>query len=96
MKEIFKKWWFWVLIILVFIFFFPKYCGNSFGGFRQPAGEVYHSSECDCFGLKYSKEPLMTDGWTTYKCMGIITGKTCYEKLETGDFPNPDPYEVEC
>ena len=96
MKEIFKKWWFWVLVVLMIYLIFPKSCGGSFGGGRQPAGEIYHREECDCLGLKYSNEDKMSDGYARFRCIGIDMGKTCYEQLETGDFPNPDPYEVEC
>ena len=64
-KEIFGKWWFWLIIILIILvgFFYPKSCGG-YGGIN-PQG-----IKCDCIGKKYHN-------YLHTECYGICLKNTC-------------------
>ncbi|MCX6749910.1 MAG: hypothetical protein NTZ83_00465 [Candidatus Pacearchaeota archaeon] len=71
--KIYKKWWFWLIILVVLIFLFPKSCGGS-GSTNLYVG----TTDCSCFGIK--GDSLM-NRWTmdasTTSCYGICLKSTC-------------------
>ena len=86
-RSIYKKWWFWILVVLLITILYPKQCGYTYGGFLKE-GVTVNREECSCFGVKYesfSRIPpslggmIVTDSGKNQYCVGFPVGKTCYE-----------------
>jgi len=75
MKLLRKYWYLVVGLVVLVIFFYPKYCGR-WSSASPGSGYVYH--DCECLGLKAQTSPLVM-GYTRTSCFGIVTSKRCYE-----------------
>lgn len=78
------------LIILLIVFFWPKYSGYSYGG-EVRTGYILHREEYNCFGINYEKlgdNPFIqvqcADCGKNYFCAGIPYDKKCYEWIANG------------
>nr|MBA4405462.1 hypothetical protein [Nanoarchaeum sp.] len=102
--KILSKLWFWVLILMIILFIYPKECGYNYGGFIVGAGTTITREECSCFGAKYesfSRTPTwlgggiiqMLDAGKNQYCIGIKIKSDCYKWTYTGD--NPGDYSTE-
>ena len=86
LKKWVKDYWPLILVTLILlVFFFPKYCGHSYGGLVT-TGMVLHREDCTCLGIKYESKggdilnlARCFDCGITYFCAGIPAGKTCFE-----------------
>jgi len=76
--------WILAVVVLILIFFYPKYAGYGYGGY-VPMNTTLHREEQNCFGIKYStygdRFHMMqcADCGPTYWCSGIPYGNACYE-----------------
>lgn len=102
LKNWFKKYWLGFLIIgILAVVFFPKYCGFSYGGLLR-ADAVLKREECSCLGIKYGTFGgrfnlwRILDGGETHFCVGIPLGRTCFEWVAnvTNDFSSEK--QTEC
>ena len=84
-----KGWWIaiGVVVLLLLIIFYPKYCGYREGGYVLP--NPTYMQECDCFGLKYQScggkfdFSDCADIGVNYYCAGILMNKKCFEGVPT-------------
>jgi len=76
-----REYWYLIsgVILILMIFFYPKYCGTTYGGLIKP-GMILHREECVCLGFKFAfiSYPC-TDCGKYYYCSGIPVGNKCYE-----------------
>lgn len=102
LKNWFKKYWLVFLIIgILTIVFFPKYCGFSYGGLLK-ADAILKREGCNCLGIKYGTSGgrfnlwRILDGGEVHFCIGIPLGRTCFEWVanETNDFSSEK--QTEC
>ncbi|MFH0952477.1 MAG: hypothetical protein V1838_04860 [Patescibacteria group bacterium] len=78
MNKVLKKWWFWVTIVLAVVFFIPKPCGQTGGGYMGPTEEYpYHTQDCTCLGIKRTSNKFI-DAGNSRSCLGIPLSYKCY------------------
>jgi len=75
---LYKKWWFWLILIFIVAFFYPKDAGYQGGNIAGPTSEhPYSNRECTCIGIKYSSN-IILDAGNKIKCIGIPLSCKCY------------------
>jgi len=79
---IYKKWWFWLIILLILVglatFFYPKKCGGLIN--KEPTWE-----NCSCLGFLGEKclhmdKGICIDSAPTTVCYGICLKNTCISR----------------
>jgi hypothetical protein len=77
LNKLLRKYWFLILaIIILILFFYPKYCGN-WGTAIHPDAKY---KDCTCIGVKtngYPWEGIRAGGGYLY-CWGVQTSYSCY------------------
>jgi hypothetical protein len=93
LKKILRKYWYWIVIIIIIAYFlYPKEAGDTCGFCLGPP--AVQRIEYGCIGFKYEYQPPCIDCGRRILCFGIVTGeKKCYTYMN--DFNSP-PTEVPC
>jgi len=74
-----------ILLVLLTVLFYPKYCGYSESTFLRKPGTTIKTEKCTCLGFNYKTEfdrwnlIGVSDAGEKYWCSGIPVGKKIYE-----------------
>ena len=101
LKELIKKYWIILVIVLLIIFLYPKNAGYTYGGLVMK-GSVLYREEYSCLGIKYQMRggPFFSEqcadcGKNVY-CVGIPLSKTCYNWTADGTQDLSSERKTEC
>ena len=81
-----KRLWIGIIVLVLVVFFYPKYCGN-WTTTAPNTGSNYH--DCTCLGIRIGEGSLGPAGGSDVYCLGIIISRSCYENIrdeEKGEY----------